>query len=69
MEVENQRAEGSLKREDEKVRRLEVEKVEERDGWMNRMIPAGLDGKKQTAEGSLKREDEKVRRLKSGMVG
>jgi len=36
---------------------------------MNRMIPAGLDGKKQTAEGSLKREDEKVRRLKSGMVG
>ena len=45
-----QRSEGSLKREDEKVRRLEVEKVEERDGWMNRMIPAGLDGKKQTAE-------------------
>ena len=44
-------SEDSLKIEDEKVRRLEVEKDEERDGWMNRMIPAGLDGKKQRAEG------------------
>jgi len=25
--------------------RLEGEKIKEQDGWMNRMIPAGLDGK------------------------
>jgi len=29
----------------QKIRREEGEKVEEQDGWMNRMIPAGLDGK------------------------
>ena len=42
-----------------KIRRLEVEKVEERDGWMNRMIPAGLDGKKQRAEGRGQRTEER----------
>ena len=36
-EDRGRRSEDNLKREDEKV--------EERDGWMNRMIPAGLDGK------------------------
>ena len=44
------KAEDSVKREDEKI--------EEQDGWMNRMIPAGLDGKNrgQRTEGQEKDE-------------
>ena len=33
-------------REGKKIRRLEDEKIKEQDDWMNRMIPAGLDGRK-----------------------
>jgi hypothetical protein len=38
--------------------RLEGEKIKEQDGWMNRMIPAGLDGKdkKNSLAGSAERE-------------
>ena len=37
--------------------RLEGEKIKEQDGWMNRMIPAGLDGKdkKNSLAGSAER--------------
>jgi hypothetical protein len=54
--------EVGLKIEDEKVRRLEEQRAEiPGDDWMDRMIPAGWDGKGKTEVGGQEGQETDIR--------